>query len=371
MLIAQDDYLGHQTPQSFGQAGNGNILFTERYWYTAHPIGAPDVIFDAGLGYYPNRGTMDGFAGITIGRKQHNFRASRQLGSDPLSTTVGSLQFEIVEGGKRHKLTLAENASGISFELYFDAVFPGSREKQNFRERNGVVEEDLARMAQFGRWTGWIKAAGQTFDVRPETWWGQRDRSWGIRSEMKTDEARPPVAKHQNFFWTWSMLQFENSAISVFAKERVAGKPYYLSGGEYRRLADGSIQHREITSFEHEIEWAPDPLGQTIDRAVLKFGFDSGPSRLVEMKGRSIRFYLKAGMYGGFQGWTHGDDKGACFEHADVWDLEDKTTRRIARTLSDHVMALTSDGETGVGISEYGVAEGYARYTEPQAFPAM
>ncbi len=159
MLTGNDDLMGHQTPKPFALAGDGDPRFTERCWYTAHPIGAPDVIFDAGLGYYPNRGIMDGFAGVTIGRRQHNFRASRRLGANPLETSIGPFRIEVLVGAKRHRLTLDENASGVSFSLEFEGSFPGGLEKQNFRERNGQIEEDLARMAQFGRWRGWIKAA--------------------------------------------------------------------------------------------------------------------------------------------------------------------------------------------------------------------
>ncbi len=371
MLTGNDDLMGHQTPKPFALAGDGDPRFTERCWYTAHPIGAPDVIFDAGLGYYPNRGIMDGFAGVTIGRRQHNFRASRRLGANPLETSIGPFRIEVLVGAKRHRLTLDENASGVSFSLEFEGSFPGGLEKQNFRERNGQIEEDLARMAQFGRWRGWIKADGRRYDVDPSTWWGQRDRSWGIRSEMRTDEVSPPVATHRNFFWTWSMLQFETSAIAVFLKERSPGKPHYLSGTEFVRQADGVVATREVLAVDHKIEWADDPMGQTIDHAEFTFHFDHGPERKVFMQGLSPRFYLKAGMYGGFQGWQHGDDKGAYHEAADVWDLDDPRTRTVARTLSDHVMKLTSDGQTGYGISEYGVAEGYPLYAGPQRFPAL
>ena len=158
MLTSQDDLIGHQTPQPFAKSAAGDPRFTERYWYTAHPIDGTELLLDVGLGYYPNRHVMDGFAGVTVGRRQHNFRASRRLGARPLDTSVGALKIEIIEGMRQHRLSLSENPSGISFSLDFEATFPPAQEKQNFRERDGVVEEDLARVSQFGRWRGWIKA---------------------------------------------------------------------------------------------------------------------------------------------------------------------------------------------------------------------
>ena len=371
MMTPQDDLMGHQTPRPFVQAGAGDARFTERYWYTAHPIDGTPLLLDMGLGYYPNRGVMDAFAGVTVGRRQHNFRVSRRLGGAPLDTAVGPLRFEIVEGAKRHRVSLAENASAIRFELQFDASFPVASEKQSYRAHDGVVDEDLARAAQFGRWSGWFEVDGRRSVVDPAGWWGQRDHSWGLRSEMRTDETRPPAALHRNLFWTWSMFQFDDLAVSIFLKQRTPEKTMYLSGTEFSRDACGSVRSREITTVAHEIDWADDPLGQSIAVAHWRLGFDHGPPRDLRMECLPTRYYLKAGMYGGLQGWNHGDDKGPLHSAHDVWDLDDAATRAAARTLSDHVVRVTTEGRSGSGVSEYGVAAGYPRYEAPQRFPAL
>jgi hypothetical protein len=371
MLTPQDDLIGHQVPAPFAVAGQGDSRFTERYWYTAHPIDGTELLLDLGLGYYPNRGVMDGFAGVTVGRQQHNFRTSRHLGDQPLDTAVGPLRITVIEGMKRHRVTLADNPSGISFDFEFEASFPPAQEKQNYRERKGVVSEDVARIAQFGRWSGWLVVDGKRHVVEPTLWWGQRDHSWGIRSVIYTDETRPPVPVHQDYFWTWTMVQFEHMGVSLYMKELEPGKPYYLSGSEFRRAADGTVAHREVTAVHHEIDWVDDPLGQTVSTAVFQLQFDQGPPLELRMQGLPTRFYLKAGMYGGYQGWNHGDDKGVSHSAHDVWDLDDPATRLAARTLSDHVVRVTCDGTVGFGISEYGVAAGYPRYPAPQCFPAV
>ncbi|MBG9388037.1 hypothetical protein [Caenimonas aquaedulcis] len=378
MLTPQDDLLGHPTSGTFDgtggpttQAGNGDPRFTERYWYTGQPLDGTPIIFDIGLGYYPNKGVMDAFAGVTIGRKQINFRASRRLAGNPLESTVGPLKIQVEEGQSRHRVTLGENGSGIFFDFQFQASFPAAKEKQSYRERKGVVEEDLARVAQLGRWQGWIVADGKRYTVEPATWWGQRDRSWGIRSEMRTDDAKPPVQTHSNFFWTWSMFQCESVAVSIFLKEREAGKPYYLSGAEFVRQPDGSVKKREATGATHDLVWADDPLGQSIESATLRLEFEEGPPRELRLQALPTRFYLKGGLYGGFGGWNHGDDRGEYEEAHDVWNLDDPQVRARARTLSDHVVRVTTDGLTGIGIAEYGVAEGFARYPAPQRFPAL
>lgn len=371
MLTPQDDLFGHQTPQSYAQAGGGDARFTERCWYTAHPLDGAPVLFDAGLGCYPNRGVMDAFAGVTLGRRQFNFRCSRQLGHQPLDMSVGPLRVAVDVATGHHRLTLADNASGIRFDLTFEPALPTAREKQSLRERKGLVEEDLARLAQFGRWRGWLEVDGQRFEMNPDTWWGQRDRSWGIRSEMRTDPDKPPVQQHANFFWTWSMFQLPSGGVSLFLKEREPGKPYYLSCSDFQRQADGRVLHREATAVEHDIHWADDPLGQTISHARFTLHFAHGPDRVVDVQALAARYYLKGGLYGGFSGWNHGDDRGPYHEGHDVWDLDDAATRERARTLGDHVVRVSSQGETGIGISEYGVAAGYARYRAPQQFAAL
>lgn len=371
MLTPHDDLPGHQTPETFAQAGAGDVRFTERWWYTAHPLDGRPLLLDIGFGYYPNRGVMDAFAGVTVGRTQYNFRASRQLGTRPLDLEVGPLRLDIVQGHKLHRLVLRDNASGIAFEVEFEACLPAAQEKQSRRARDGVLEEDLARVAQFGRWRGWLSVNGERQAVEPATWWGQRDRSWGVRSEMRTDWAAPPMQTHKQFFWTWSMFQTPSMGVSIFLKEREPGKPHYLSGAEFQRLPNGEVRHREITAVDHDLQWADDPLGQTITAGEFRLGFADGTSRVIRVEALPARFYLKGGLYGGWGGWNHGDDKGAYAEAHDAWNLEDALTRERARTLGDHVVRVTADGETGIGISEYGVAAGYPRYSAPQKFPAL
>jgi hypothetical protein len=38
MLTPQDDLIGHQTPEPFAKSGGDDSRFTERHWYTAHPV---------------------------------------------------------------------------------------------------------------------------------------------------------------------------------------------------------------------------------------------------------------------------------------------------------------------------------------------
>jgi len=370
MLTPQDDLLGHQLPTTFDHVGDSDPRWTERYWYTGHPL-TGDIVFDFGLGRYPNRNVMDAFAGVSVAGRQYNFRASRHLRSNPLEPAVGPLKFEIREGLKRHRISLAPNDSAIAFDLEFEASLPAAEEAQSLRRRHGRIEEDMARMTQFGRWRGWISVEGQRTTVEPSAWWGQRDHSWGVRHTMNTDPTCPPVADYRNFLWLWCMYQFEDFGVCLFLKERAPGRTMYFSGSEVSWTPSGQPSVRPIDAVEHDIDWADDPLGQTVRRAHFRLRFEDGGTRELSVQTLPARYYLKGGLYGGLGGWNHGDDRGPFHGAADVWDLHDPACREIARTLADHVCRVESDGRSGVGISEYGVAEGYPLYAAPQRFPAI
>jgi hypothetical protein len=115
------------------------------------------------------------------------------LRPDPLTTRVGPLEIQDIEGLRRHRLTLASNESGISFELEFHATMTAHEETPHARRRDGRITENMARAQQLGRYVGWLEFDGRRIDVDSASWLGQRDHSWGVRAEMRSDETSPPL----------------------------------------------------------------------------------------------------------------------------------------------------------------------------------
>ncbi|MGQ0701002.1 MAG: hypothetical protein ACT4PZ_22515 [Panacagrimonas sp.] len=374
MLTAQDDLIGHQLPTTFDHVGNSDPSWMERLWYTGHPKSG-DLIFDIGLGYHPNRNVMDAFAGVTVGTKQINFRASRRLRPhptmSPLETTVGPLKIEVLEGLRRHRLSLAPNESGLSLDLEFLGTLNAHEEEPHFRRRNGRITEHMARGQQLGAYCGWIEVDGQRRAIEPQGWLGQRDHSWGIRAEMRTDEALPPVTFYPPFFYAWTTVQFTKKGLHVFFKERAPGEFIYLSGEEVLPLGEKPQAGRRMAGVSHEIQWANDPHGQTVASATFDVKLDDGSQRLLSIRTLPARYFLKGGLYGGLNGWFHGDDKGKLHVEHDRWNLEDPATRKLARTLCDHAIEVRMGEELGYGIMEYGVGKGYARYEQVQQHPPI
>lgn len=371
MLTPQDDLIGHQLPTTFDHVGTSDPAWMERLWYTGHIVPAGDIIFDLGLGYHPNRNVMDAFAGVAIGGKQYNLRLSRRLRPNALSTEVGPLRITVLEGLRRHRLELAENDSGISFDIEFQASMNPHEEADHFRRRHGRVAENLARAQQLGRYSGWLKVAGQRFEIEPAQWCGQRDHSWGIRAEMRTDPTRPPLSFYPPLFYTWTTVQFENYGLHWFFNERAPGNIIYMTGEEVLRPGEKPNRGRLLQAIAHDVKWADDPHGQTVESAEFELTFADGSARRVQIRTLPGRYFLKGGGYGGLNGWAFGDDKGVFYQEHDVWDLSDPAIRKIARTIADHVIEIRDGDQVGYGIMEYGVSEGYAKYQAVQQHPVF
>ena len=369
MLSPQDDLIGHQLPTPFDQIDNSDPAWMERLWYTGHPAPGGEVIFDIGLGYHPNRNVMDAFAGVAVPGRQWNFRTSRRLRPDPLTTSVGPLAIRVIEGLKRHTVALAENDSGLRFELEFNATLNPHEEAGHLRRREGRITEHMYRAQQMGRYSGWLEFDGRRMVV--DGWPGQRDHSWGVRAEMRSDETTPPLTFYPPFFYCWATAQFKDRGLVVFFKERAPGDLIYISGEIVQPLGTRASGRHKLATLQHEVTWHDDPLGQSMATARFDLTFASGERRPIQVRVLPTKFYLKGGLYGGLDGWFHGDDKGPLFSAHETWDLADPATRRKTRSLADQVIEVRDGDEVGYGIIEYGVGKGYAKYDGVQGFPAI
>jgi hypothetical protein len=371
MMTPQDDLIGHQASTSFAHVGTSDPAWMERLWYTAHPTPGGEMILDVGLGFHPNRNVMDGFAGITIGQTQYNFRASRRAWPNPLETAIGPFQIQVIEGFRRHRLVLGPNESPLTFDLEFIGTMNPHEEEPHLRRRAGRITEDMARLQQLGAYSGWIKVGDRNIVVEPGSWLGQRDHSWGIRGEMRTDESDPPTTFYPPFLYAWTTAQFPTRGLHLFFKERSPGDTIYISGEEVSRIGEKPLKGRKLAAIEHAFQFADDAHGLTLKSAELDVRFSGGSTRRITVRALPARYFLKGGLYGGLNGWKQGDDKGVLYEEVDSWDLSQADVRTIVRTLADHVIEVRDGDEVGYGIMECGIGRGYARYPHVQHHPAI
>ena len=145
----------------------------------------------------------------------------------------------------------------------------------------------------------------------------------------------------------------------------------YISGEVVGAIGTRAKESVRLEDISHDVDWAKDPLGQTLVSAEFDARFSDGSQRSLKIRALPARYFLKGALYGGLKGWSHGDDKGKLYSEHDVWMLDDPATRKLVRTLSDHVIEVTDGDEVGYGIVEYSVGKGYAKYAEVQDHPPI
>jgi hypothetical protein len=188
---------------------------------------------------------------------------------------------------------------------------------------------------------------------------------------MRTDETHPPLTFYPPFLYCWTTAQFKDRGLHVFFKERAPGARIYLSGEEVRALGSKASSRHTLVDVAHRVQWHADPHGQSMASAEFDLRFADGGARTVQVRVLPTRYFLKGGLYGGMDGWFHGDDRGKLYFEHEVWDLADAGVRKTVRTLADQVIEVTDGGEIGYGIIEYGVGKGYAAYESVQAHPPI
>jgi len=189
-LTAADEHFNHQIVNTHAAVGTADRAWTEKAWFTLiRKDGQMQVNF--GLGKYANRNIIDGFAGIQHGTQQRTIRASRVLAPHTIEDlSVGPLGYGVLEPFKAIRLTLAENAAQpIRFELNFHATMPAFFENRDVVVHGGRTASDVIRYHQPGTISGWLEIDGQRHEVKPDEWFGFRDRSWGIREHVGLDPA--------------------------------------------------------------------------------------------------------------------------------------------------------------------------------------
>lgn len=95
-VIALDEYLNHQTVDTFASVATSEHSWTEKIWSA---IVRKDcaLAIDFGLRRYHSRGVLDGWAGVSRGPMQWTVHANRELRHDPLITSIGPIRYEIPE----------------------------------------------------------------------------------------------------------------------------------------------------------------------------------------------------------------------------------------------------------------------------------
>ena len=368
-LTGADEQFIHQIANTFGTVGSADRAWTEKAWFTLmRKDGAMQASF--GLGKYPNRNVIDGFAGVQLGTRQTTVRASRVLGSAPESLSVGPLGYEVLRPLEEIRLTLAENAAApLRFELTFHATMPGFFENRDLVIHDGRTASDVIRFHQAGTVSGWIELEGVRHVAELGEWYGFRDRSWGVREHVGLDPAdlvpgavgKTGGAKTGGYHFNWLVSKIDRAdgtsydLAYYFRDFGGEGTPDFFSG--YINESDG--RQIPILQLYPEIDYRAADRGMvrgTVTAIVGGRG-KSVSERVFEVEAINpeMGFRLLPGMYGAWKGQIHGSYKGEDFldgETVDDVNAPEKTTENYRWQIRDRPVRIREGGNSGYGDME-------------------
>ena len=351
-LSPADDLLLHQTPHTFDHVGTSDRNFYDRYYFNLH--GSSDEVFlITGLGQYPNLGVTDAFVSVSVGTRQYTLRASRELGSDRLDTSVGPYGIEVLEGLRRIRITVEPNEWGITADLTFTGTVDALEEPRTFIRSYERVQQDVSRFAQVGVWEGRFTVAGRTFEVSPDRWKGVRDRSWGIRPVGEREHpgirAREASDGH-GFRHDWIPMQFDDHMLKVQVDQDQDGHRHVE---ESMRVWNSELGRAPEHLGRPEIEPTYISGTRELDHAVITLPVPDGePIVVTTTPLRTL--YLAAGSgYAPDESWGHGYYQGPLKVEAVEHDFSRPEDRRRYAILNETLSRFeTSTGEVGYGMHE-------------------
>ncbi len=364
MLSKFDDYPIHQTAEPVARVATGDRNSYDRYWFNGYADDG-EFYFGIALGLYPNLGIMDCAFSIVRGGEQHAFHGSRRAPTEPTETEVGPFRLEVVEPMRVLRVTLAPNETGIECDLTFRARTACIEEGRQRWHQNGRLAMDATRFAQFGRWSGTIRYAGQTVEVDPARVYGTKDRSWGIRPVGDPAPAGAPATDLPQFYFLWSPIHWEDHCTHFGIFEDGDGEPWHWDGAivpAYENPAEipgTEVQEgRKIVGVEHELRYIPGTRRAGSARISLIEG--AGERRDIELE-PLICFRMK-GLGYTHPEWGHGYWKGELAIAGESWKCDELEPMAVENQHIQQVMRASWNGREGVGVLEQLAIGPHGRY---------
>jgi hypothetical protein len=347
MLSPLDETLAHQASVPFRMAAVSDHRFFDRYWFEAvDPSGAIGLI--AGLAFYKNMGTCDGFVSVQADQNQHNLRVAQPLGDD-LEASAGPLSIEVIEPFRHIRLHLRRNAHGMEAELDWTSNWPPYTEEHHRVVRAGRTTTDSTRYDQVGSWHGWIQIGGARHDV--DQWWGVRDHSWGVRPGVGGFEPSGPAVP-SSLLHCWACFSTPSFTCQFQLQEDGDGNRLLFDGQLDWPLGDARVAIRAV-DVSHQISFVPGT--RVYDRARFQLRMADGRELAIDARPLLRPWaYRGTGYNGGYDdGMGLGAWRGTVLEH-DVYDLSDLETVRLdghphRAGHREQPVRVTVDGEEGIG----------------------
>ena len=351
-VTAWDDYPVHQSSDWIAHVATSDRNFYDRYYFNVLDTEGRFMVV-MGLGQYPNLGTTDAFATVRVGEKQHVVRASKPL-VDRSDISVGPLRVEVIEPLKRLRFVVEPNEHNVALDLTWEGFGPAIPEPNQFIRNGTRVTFDTQRLAQMGSWSGTLTVAGETFDVKPETTWGSRDRSWGVRPIGE----REPEGIYRDTFkpggmWSYFPMRFEDHCIFYICSEGADGSRS-LEQAE-RVWLDGRVEQLGRTEHAHEFE----PGIRLLTGSTISF-----PDAGIDIRCTPLlaNFLAVGTGYGLEPDWRHGMYQGPDLVVQGITYEVPEIRQLGAYAVVDHAARFEYDGHVGYGLYEHSFSGAMPKY---------
>jgi hypothetical protein len=311
MLTKADDFPIHQTPEPIAYAGTDRNFY-DRYFFNGYTRDG-SCFFAAAMGVYPQLNVIDAAFSVVVDGIQHNLHASRILNMERFDTRVGPIAIEVVEPLERLRLRVDDAEGRLRADLLF-AARTRAIEEPRFTHRIGPrTVLDYTRLTQNGTYAGWVEVGGKRIDVKPETFLGTRDRSWGVRPVGAADSQPVAPPALPQFYWLWAPMNFHD-CITLYHDNAAADGTSWNTRGVLAAVGDAPPQ--EFGDVESKITFRSG--SRRAARARITFRSGAGPITIdVEPQ---FHFYMPGIGYMNPE-WGHGLFKGELAVGYDTYDL--------------------------------------------------
>jgi hypothetical protein len=196
--------------------------------------------------------------------------------------------------------------------------------------------------------SGTLTVDGATHTITPDTWWGVRDHSWGIRPIGGEPPSAPPTEGGLGgFYWQWSPVQFDDACLMYTCSEDADGSRWH-SAAELLYPFDAAAEPERLEVVRHDLKLKPGT--RLFERGSYEVARADGSLARITMEPK-VTLYMAGGGYAYLGGWRHGQYHAPLAVETETWDLTDAS---LIPKLGVHTQTICDFHAEGLGVQGVG-----------------